>query len=220
MIQIRELNKAFGEQIIFRDFTLEIKEGEFVVFTGPSGCGKTTLLNMIGGIEPVDDGEVLIDKLNITKTRNLQKFYQKYVAFLFQNFALIERKTVEENLLMIHKHARSGISMSEALERVGMQGKEKQKVYSLSGGEQQRVALARVMMKQCSLILADEPTGSLDRKNALHIMQILNTMSKMGKTVIMVTHDETLIDDNMRRIELNRHKQMVCVQKIKKFGKL
>jgi len=204
MIQIKKLRKVFDDQTIFNDFSLEIKDKEFVAFTGASGCGKTTLLNIIGGIEPIDGGEIIVNGLNITKTRNLQSYYQKYIGFLFQNFALVERKTVEENLYMIRKNARSNISMSDALKRVGMQGKEKQKVYSLSGGEQQRIALARLMMKQCSLVLADEPTGSLDKENALHVMNILKFLSEMGKTVIIVTHDETLIEDNMRRIELKR----------------
>ena len=105
---------------------------------------------------------------------------------------------------MIQKKARSTVSMEEALKRVGMQGKEKQKVYSLSGGEQQRIALARLMLKQCSLILADEPTGSLDRNNALQVMEILESFVKEGKTVIMVTHDPTLIKDSMKKIALSK----------------
>ena len=183
MIRIEGLCKAFGEHVLFKDFSLEVKDKEFGVFTGVSGCGKTTLLNMIGGIEPVDAGRILVDDLEITKARNLQTYYRSYVGFLFQNFALVERKTVEENLNMIQKSARSGIGMQEALERVGMQGKEKQKVYSLSGGEQQRIALARLMMKQCRMILADEPTGSLDKANAKQVMEILKSFTEMGKTI-------------------------------------
>jgi len=202
MIQINGLKKSFGEHVIFNDFSLEIKPTEFVVLTGASGCGKTTLLNMIGGIEPIDSGEILVNGVNITKKRNLKRYYQTQVGFLFQNFALVERKTVAANLNLIQKTARSGISMAEALQRVGMQGKEKQYVYSLSGGEQQRIALARLMMKQCDLVLADEPTGSLDRKNAAQVMEILKAFTSMGKTVVMVTHDPSLIEDSMRKIAL------------------
>ena len=172
------------------------------MFTGISGCGKTTLLNMIGGIEPIDSGTILVDDLDIAKSKNLRRYYQQYVGFLFQNFALVEGKTVQENLEMIRSNARSNLSMTEALQRVGMAGKEKQKVYSLSGGEQQRIALARLMMKQCRLILADEPTGSLDKANALQVMEILQSFSDMGKTVIMVTHDASLITPDMRKVEL------------------
>lgn len=202
MIQIQNLCKAFDNHVIFQDFSLEIPDREFVVFTGISGCGKTTLLNMIGGIEPIDSGTILVDDLDIAKSKNLRRYYQQYVGFLFQNFALVEGKTVQENLEMIRSNARSNLSMTEALQRVGMAGKEKQKVYSLSGGEQQRIALARLMMKQCRLILADEPTGSLDKANALQVMEILQSFSDMGKTVIMVTHDASLITPDMRKVEL------------------
>lgn len=203
MIKINKLNKSFGEHIIFRDFSLDIDEKEFVVFTGASGCGKTTLLNMIGGIEEADSGEIKIDDFVVTnKKNNMRKFFQRYVGFLFQNFALIEQKTVEENLKIIRNGARSNVSMQEALERVGMKGKEKQKVYSLSGGEQQRIALARLIMKKCEVVLADEPTGSLDRDNAIQVIKILKSFKESGKTVIMVTHDSTLIDKSMKKIEL------------------
>ncbi|MBP0967863.1 MAG: ATP-binding cassette domain-containing protein [Oscillospiraceae bacterium] len=202
MIRIENLKKAFDTHVIFDGFSLEIPDKEFVVFTGASGCGKTTLLNMIGGIEPADSGEIIVDDLNITKTRNLKTYFRQYVGFLFQNFALVENKTVEENLKMVRDQARSKVSMNEALDRVGMLSKEKQKVFSLSGGEQQRIALARLMMKQCRVVLADEPTGSLDRANAEQVMRILKSFSDMGKTVIMVTHDPSLIDDSMRRIVL------------------
>lgn len=202
MIQIQNLKKSFGDHVIFDDYSLTIQDREFTVFTGPSGCGKTTLLNMIGGIENCDSGSILIDGLDISKAKNLRLYYRKYVGFLFQNFALIERKTVRENLELIKRNARSGISMQEALERVGMAGRENQMVYALSGGEQQRIALARLMMKQCTLILADEPTGSLDRQNALEVMDILTSFQEIGKTVIMVTHDPSLITPEMHRIML------------------
>lgn len=203
MIQIQGLQKAFDARTIFRDFSLEIADKEFVVFTGKSGCGKTTLLHMIGGIEPADAGEIIVDGLNVNRTRNLKKYFRSYVGFLFQNFALVEGKTVEDNLNMIRKDARSGVTMAEALDRVGMGGTEKQRVYALSGGEQQRIALARLLMKQCSLILADEPTGSLDRGNATQVMEILKAFPALGKTVVMVTHDPTLIEPSMRQIALD-----------------
>ena len=103
---------------------------------------------------------------------------------------------------MVRDQARSKVSMNEAPDRVGLLGKEKQKVFSFSGGEQQRVASARLMMKQCRGVLADESTGSLDRANAAQVMRILKSFSDMGKTVVMVTHDPTLIEDSMRRIVL------------------
>ena len=202
MIQIKKLKKSFGEHTIFSDFSLNIETNDFVVFTGISGCGKTTLLNMIGGIETVDSGSIIVDDLDITNQKNLRDYYKNYVGFLFQNFALVERKTVEENLNLVCKNARSNVPLRVALEKVGMSGKEKQKVYSLSGGEQQRIALARLMMKKCSVVLADEPTGSLDRSNAIQVIEILKSFQDLGKTVVMVTHDPTLITEKMHEIRL------------------
>lgn len=203
MIQINHVKKAIGGHVIFDDLSMQIADREFAVLTGSSGCGKTTLLHMIGGIEPVDSGDILVGDFNVAKGKNLMHYYRHEVGFLFQNFALVERKTVAENLGMIRKDARSSLSMADALRRVGMAGKEKQMVYSLSGGEQQRIALARLMMKQCSLILADEPTGSLDPNNAAQVMEILKSFSEMGKTVIMVTHAPNLIEPSMRHIALD-----------------
>lgn len=203
MIQINHMKKAIGGHVIFDDLSMQIADREFAVLTGPSGCGKTTLLHMIGGIEPVDSGDILVGDFNVAKGKNLMHYYRHEVGFLFQNFALVERKTVAENLGMIRKDARSSLSMADALRRVGMAGKEKQMVYSLSGGEQQRIALARLMMKQCSLILADEPTGSLDPNNAAQVVEILKSFSEMGKTVIMVTHAPNLIEPSMRHIALD-----------------
>ncbi len=203
MIQINHVKKTIGGHVIFDDLSMQIADQEFAVLTGPSGCGKTTLLHMIGGIEPVDSGDILVGDFNVAKGKNLMHYYRHEVGFLFQNFALVERKTVAENLSMIRKDARSSLSMADALRRVGMEGKEKQMVYSLSGGEQQRIALARLMMKQCSLILADEPTGSLDPNNAAQVMGILKSFSEMGKTVIMVTHAPNLIEPSMRHIALD-----------------
>ncbi|CBL17725.1 cell division ATP-binding protein FtsE [Ruminococcus champanellensis] len=203
MIQINHVKKAIGGHVIFDDLSMQIADREFAVLTGPSGCGKTTLLHMIGGIEPVDSGDILVGDFNVANGKNLMHYYRHEVGFLFQNFALVERKTVAENLGMIRKDARSSLSMVDALRRVGMEGKETQMVYSLSGGEQQRIALARLMMKQCSLILADEPTGSLDPNNAAQVMEILKSFSEMGKTVIMVTHAPNLIEPSMRHIALD-----------------
>lgn len=163
MIIIRGLNKAFGEKIIFSNFNLEIPDGSFVVISGDSGSGKSTLLNMIGGIEKPDSGSIIIEGLNITRLKNKTVFADT-VGFLFQNFALLENKTVKENLSLIKKSSRTKVSLKEALNRVGLSKEVNKKVYQLSGGEQQRVALARLMMKKCSVVLADEPTGSLDKK--------------------------------------------------------
>ena len=202
LVRIENLSKSFGEKVIFEDWNCDIYPGEFVVLTGPSGCGKTTLLNMIGGLEPVSDGDIIVAGQNIATAKDLKTYYRDTVGFVFQNFALVDQKTVEDNLEMVHPKGMSEVSINDALVSVGMEGSEKQKVYTLSGGEQQRVSLARLRLKKCELILADEPTGSLDKDNGEIVMQILNELNQEGKTVIMVTHDESLIRPLDRTIRL------------------
>ena len=190
MIEIKRIYKSFGEKNIFENFSLTINDGDFIIFSGASGCGKTTLLNMIGSLESVDSGEILYNNVNVSNRRNQRKYLSEKVGFIFQNFALVENKSVRENLEMIRKKNRSKISIEEALTAVGMIDNIDSKIYTLSGGEQQRVALARVMVKKCELILCDEPTGSVDHENGDIIMGILDGLNKQGKTVIIVTHDE------------------------------
>lgn len=202
MITIKNLSKSFGEKNLFENYSLQINDGEFVIFTGVSGCGKTTLLNMIGSLEKADRGEITVDGMDITQKKNQREYLKRKVGFLFQNFALVDNKTVEENLKLVKNDCRSGVSIEEALEMVGLSDKAKQKVYSLSGGEQQRAALARLIVKKCDCVLADEPTGSLDRKNADTVFSILEKINESGKTVIMVTHDESFREKGKRVIEL------------------
>lgn len=189
MIQLRELKKKFGEHVLFENVNLTVEDGEFLVITGKSGCGKSTLLNMIGGLEPATEGSIWVDSYEVTKKGVDVDYYRQVVGFLFQNFALVENKTVRQNLELIPKKARSGSSISEVLAQVDLAGKEEEKVYRLSGGEQQRVALARLIYKRCSLVLADEPTASLDAENARKVMKLLQKLNEAGKTVLLVTHN-------------------------------
>lgn len=202
MINIVNMNKSFDERVIFKDFNLDVKDKEFVVLSGKSGSGKTTLLNIIGGIETVDSGKVIVDGIDITKEKNLLDYFRYTVGFLFQNFALIERETVYENLNLVKKRCRTDVTIEEALKMVGLEDKFNQKIYTLSGGEQQRVALARLLIKKCKLILADEPTGSLDRENANMVISILKEYQKMGKTICLVTHDEYIKTLGDRVVEI------------------
>ena len=193
LIKINKLSKSFQEKKVLNEVSFHVQKGSFFAITGKSGCGKTTLLNILGKLEDPDSGEIIIDGKKLNEIRQ-KEYFANEVAFLFQNFALIERKTVKQNLTIIRKGARTEVTIEEALRKVGLEDKENCKVYKLSGGEQQRVALARVMMKKSKMILADEPTGSLDVENADLVMDVLRELVDHGKTVIMVTHDLTLID--------------------------
>lgn len=204
MIEIKEISKAFGNHVIFKGLDLNIEKGEFVVFCGPSGCGKTTLLNIIGGLEKIDEGRLIVDGMDISGKRPKKDYYLTKVGFLFQNFAILENKTVKENIELVQNKARTGITVAEALEKVGLKDKENEKVYKLSGGEQQRVAVARLLFKKCDIILADEPTGSLDRANGDNILKLLHMLNDMGKTVVLVTHDDKIIEREKRVIRLER----------------
>lgn len=202
MIEIKNINKKFGNQIIFKDFSLNIEDGEFVIISGESGKGKTTLLNIIGFLESCDSGNVIVDGLVLNNSKLQQKYWKEKVGFLFQNFALIANKTVKDNLEIINKNARSDYSIDDVLDKVGLLSKKNNRVYSLSGGEQQRLALARLFLKKCDIVLADEPTGSLDRKNADVVLKLLLDLNKEGKTILIVTHDETFKRIGKRVVEL------------------
>ncbi|KSU49939.1 bacteriocin ABC transporter ATP-binding protein [Exiguobacterium indicum] len=202
MIEIRQLNKSFQGKILFENLSLTISKGDFVIFSGPSGCGKTTLLNMIGALEPIDTGTIVVDGKDITNKRNQLAYFRTKLGFLFQNFALVDQKTVRQNLEIVQKRYRSGKTIEEVLTSVGLSDKIDQKVFMLSGGEQQRVALARLMLKQCDIILADEPTGSLDQANAERVMALLQELNDQGKTVILVTHDEAIKRQGKRLVEI------------------
>ncbi len=202
MIEVINLCKKFENRILFDNFSLTVPDGDFVVIAGNSGCGKTTLLNTIGGLEKPDSGAVLIDGESLYKMKSKRNFYLFQVGFLFQNFALIENKTVRKNLELVQKKARSGIPLEEALNFVGILEKADTEVYKLSGGEQQRVALARLIFKKCGIILADEPTGSLDTGNAEIVLHLLHRLCEKGKTVVMVTHNEKIIENERKVIRL------------------
>ena len=164
------------------------------------------MLNIVGGLETPDSGEILVDGENIFKRKNHREYFLNKVGFLFQNFALVENKTVRENLLFVPKKNRTDLTIKEVLEAVGIPDKVNEKVYKLSGGEQQRVALARLLLKKCDIILADEPTGSLDSNNADAVLNILHKMNEQGRTVIIVTHSEKIIKSEKKVVLLNGKK--------------
>lgn len=213
MLEMKGIRKGYGKKVLYSDFNLTIEPGEFVVLGGKSGCGKTTLLNMIGSLEKPDAGTITYNGKDIFSRGYQRKYLQNDVSFLFQNFALVENKTVRQNLALVQKKQQSDYTMESALEFVGLSDVLDQKVYQLSGGEQQRVAMARVLMKKSSLVLADEPTGSLDKENADNIIRLLKELNKQGKTIIMVTHMEEYRNAGSRflNIEADAGKIDICL---------
>lgn len=189
MIEGINIRKSYGRNIIFDDFNFRIENGEYVCFSGNSGTGKSTLLNMIGQIDSPDSGMILYDRRPVRTKKEKKKFFGEKVGFIFQNFALMGNETVQANLELIPTAHRTNISIRDALKIVGLENKQNAMTYTLSGGEQQRVALARLFLKKCEIILADEPTGSLDKSNAELVMSVLEYLNSLGRTLIVVTHD-------------------------------
>ncbi|BDR60922.1 ATP-binding cassette domain-containing protein [Lactobacillus xylocopicola] len=194
MIKVEHLTKKFKEKTILAEINCRLETGKSYAIVGKSGTGKTTLLNVLSGLEEATTGTVWIDDLSV-KPKNQWKLYREYCGFLFQNFALIDTETVKQNLRLglanqkLAKAARDS-KLQAALRQVGLDYLSlQQKVYTLSGGEQQRVALARIMLKNPKVIFADEPTGSLDAENGQMVIKSLLTSFDPAATIVIATHD-------------------------------
>lgn len=196
MIEMHNIKKAYDSHIVFDEVSLSIQDGDRVAIIGRSGSGKSTLLNIIGLLDKPTSGKYLLDgKENISiHSSSARKILRDKIGYLFQYYALLENETVETNMklaMRYGKYRNKKESISEALSLVGLQQTEKRMIHTLSGGEQQRVALARLLLKPCDLILADEPTGNLDEDNTEIILDLLMNLTRKGKTVVMVTHDHS-----------------------------
>lgn len=212
MIILQNIQKKFGNKQLFRDFSLHIKPGEFVGIMGKSGQGKTTLLNMIGTLESADAGIVKINGRQAKGSHAKRLLLRENLGFIFQNYALIDNATVKENLeiaLTYKKGAKKKKAdlLAKALQKVGLTGYEAKKICTLSGGEQQRISIARLLLKDPPIILADEPTGSLDPVNRDHIIALFQELHRTGKTIVMVTHDKELRTIFSRIVDLGRMEQ-------------
>lgn len=197
MLELNHVAKKFNKQVVLQDISLRIPDGSFTVITGVSGKGKTTLLNILGGLEKPDNGQVLVDGQALRSAGEKLRFYRTQAGFLFQNYALVEDKTVDYNLRIgcsYRKMRNKAGGIRSCLKRVGLEGVEKKKVYQLSGGEQQRVALARLLLKDPAYIFADEPTGNLDAENRDVVLEQLKQLNREGKTVVIVTHDPVIAE--------------------------
>lgn len=196
ILKINHLNKSYGSHLVLNNINIEIQENEFCLIMGKSGCGKSTLLNIIGLLDTYDEGKVQLFNDNLPKpfSKKAEKLLKNKIGYLFQNFALIDNESVEYNLEIIMDKRKKDKQhlINEALEKVGLDKYNDKKVCECSGGEQQRVAIARLLLKSCELILADEPTGSLDSYNKKIVCDLLKKMQQEGKTIVVVTHDDYL----------------------------
>ncbi len=204
MIKLININKIYNEVEVLKDININFREKELVCILGPSGSGKSTLLNIISAIEKPDSGELYLGNLNIFKlSKKKQDYYRSnYINFIFQNYNLIKYLNVKDNLNINSnlKGYKCGLKkLNIILDKLGINNLLKQKTNKLSGGEEQRVAIARSLIGNVKIILADEPTGALDSVNSIKVMEILKEISK-DKLVIMVTHNETLAKKYSDRI--------------------
>ena len=205
MITLNNISKKYNEKNIVRNFNLKINKGEFISIVGESGSGKTTLLNIIGLLEKQTSGDIVVMGIKNPTSKELTKLQREFYGYVFQNYALIEEDSVQTNLklaLMYIKVIDKQAEINRALKLVGLEGYNKKKVFELSGGEQQRWALARIMLKKCEIILADEPTGNLDNKNRDIVFNILKDLNKQGKTIVIVTHDNYIANKCDKIIKL------------------
>ncbi|MFG2041945.1 ABC transporter ATP-binding protein [Dactylosporangium sp. NPDC048998] len=196
MINVSGISKSFGTRHLWTDLSFTVEPGQMMAVTGPSGCGKSTVLHCLGTLEAVDAGRIVIGGTNITGAGSgaRRRFRRDVLGYLFQNYALIDNATVAFNVSVAitarGNRAGRGAAIEAALGRVGLAGRGEEMVYQLSGGEQQRVAVARLLAKRPGVILADEPTGALDSDNATLVISLLRQLADDGSTVVLATHSD------------------------------
>lgn len=200
LIEIKDMNKTFimGDEEIkaIDNVNFKVEKGEFISIIGPSGSGKSTLMNILGLLDISDTGEYFLDGENVENLseNKLAEVRNRKIGFIFQNFNLLQKLNASENVQVSLLY--QGISGKDAkkisyeyLEKVGLKGREKHLPTQLSGGQQQRVAIARALVSNPEIILADEPTGALDSKTSVEIMNMLEELNRKGQTIIIITHD-------------------------------
>jgi cell division transport system ATP-binding protein len=217
VITLTGVTRSFGAGAdALRDVSLAIDKGDFVCLAGPSGAGKTTLLRLLLREDVASSGQVIVDGADLaTLGRDARQAYRRTVGFVFQDFKLLPARTVFENVATVARvmgvpRAQQWRRASMLLQQVGLQHRMEASPLQLSGGEQQRVAIARALMNEPSILLADEPTGNLDRALSLEVMDIFRAINASGTTVVMATHDEELIAYVNRRVIRLEHGQVVA----------
>ena len=212
MIKIKNIHKFYGEKDnkveVLKGIDLKIKDGDFVVILGPSGSGKSTFLNVVSGLEYPDLGSVIYDDLDITKLNDskLTEFRKNNIGFIFQQYYLLQNLNVDKNVRM-GADLVSNKEYKDIIKAVGLKDKLDKYPYELSGGEQQRVSIARALAKKSKVLFLDEPTGALDEKTGRSILDYISKLQKQEKfTIIMITHNENIAEMANTIIKINSGK--------------
>ena len=212
-VTLRDVRKEYrmGEVLIKASdgISFELEKGEFVVIVGPSGAGKTTVLNMLGGMDTCDSGEIIVDGQDIAKLKKKEiTRYRRYdIGFVFQFYNLVQNLTAKENVELATQICRDAADAAQMLEKVGLEDRMDNFPAQLSGGEQQRVSIARALAKNPKLLLCDEPTGALDYQTGKHILKLLqDTCRRDGMTVVVITHNSSIAPMADRVIEIKNSK--------------
>lgn len=203
-LNVNNLGKRFDNYWVFQNLNYRFESGKIYALTGPSGGGKTTLLNCIGRLTDASDGEIMLDNKDVSSIKIL-KYYRNYIGYLFQNYALVDDETILQNLNIVKKHNRR--ELSSVLKQYNLSAEYlARKVFTLSGGEAQRVALARLNLQDPTIILADEPTGALDYKNRDLVLQSLRKFADEDKIVIVATHDDVVMSFADEEVDIANYK--------------
>lgn len=219
IVELKNVSRYYkaGQQknYALKKVSFGIEEGEFVVILGASGAGKSTMLNLLGGIDRADEGEILVAGEDIAKLseKELSKYRAKRVGFVFQFYNLIPTLTVKENVELMRELKKDAFGASEALQKVGLSGHERKFPEQLSGGEQQRVSIARAIAKNPDILLCDEPTGALDAETGCMVLLELQKLSRdEGKTVLLVTHNANIARaaDRVIHVRSGEIKEIQC----------
>ena len=208
LVKLKDIEKTYGETPVLNGINLSIDEGELVILLGPSGSGKTTLLNLIAGIDKANDGEIWVLGKDLSKMNDLEltNYRKDTVGYIFQFYNLLPNLTVLENAALGLELKGEKIDYAKIiLEKVGIEDKSHRFPAQLSGGEQQRVAIARAMAKSPALIVADEPTGNLDKNNSIAVRKLFKEIAN-DATIIIATHDNDYLEIADKAYELNEGK--------------
>lgn len=204
-IKIDNISVVINGKHIFSNITDTINSGDIVALTGASGCGKTTLLNCLGLIQPIESGSILINQEDTSKwnDKDKTKFWHKYATFIYQDYGIIEDESVAYNITLDKTKVKSR-AVRDILEKVGLKDRGKEQAIVLSGGEKQRVGIARAIVKNASIIYADEPTASLDSENRQIVITLLKECASNGAIVILATHDDRLVKECSKVIDMSK----------------